>query len=180
MVKIIQTKDQGNVQYTTPDILSYYTPLSLYSVDVSNRTYIRFLVKAKESAFVSLWSSSIISDAMFYEFAFGAASTAISLRRDKSSIYFEHFLSDKWMSDTEFMPFWISWENGVIEIGTSSELHNNIRKSWSDPSPLNVSSAGIMTGWGQNGDWIIFPYTGSLQITVKYFLSTYFCFFSDF
>ncbi|CAG2241182.1 unnamed protein product [Mytilus edulis] len=61
MVKIIQTKDQGKVQYTTPDILSYYTPLSLYSAGVSNRTYIRFLVKAKIDESSSHVCSSMMS-----------------------------------------------------------------------------------------------------------------------
>ncbi|CAG2254637.1 unnamed protein product [Mytilus edulis] len=112
----------------------------------------------KESAFVSLWSSANISNAMFYEIALGAGHTAISLRRNKNSIYFD-FVNGKWMSDTQFMPFWISWEKGVIEIGTSSELHNDTRKTWSDPNPLNISYAEIMTGWGQYGDWIIYPYT---------------------
>lgn len=137
--------------------------MSLYGVDVSNRTYIQFLVKAKESAFVALWSSSNISDAMFYEFALGAASTAISLRRNKVTAYFEHFKPGTWMSNAEFMPFWISWESGVIEIGTSSELKKEKRKSWPDPNPLNVSSVGILTGWGQDGEWIIYPYTGNVK-----------------
>lgn len=169
MINIIHTNNTGNIDYGKPNSLSYYTPLSLYGIDVSRRTYIRFLLKAKESAFVSLWSSANISNAMFYEIALGAGHTAISLRRNKNSIYFDHFVNDKWMSDTQFMPFWISWSKGVIEIGTSSELHNDTRKSWSDPNPLNISYAGIMTGWGQDGDWIIYPYAGKLRrLVYKY------------
>uniref|UniRef100_A0ACB8F2G9 C3 and PZP-like alpha-2-macroglobulin domain-containing protein 8 n=1 Tax=Sphaerodactylus townsendi TaxID=933632 RepID=A0ACB8F2G9_9SAUR len=56
----------------------------------------------------------------------------------------------------EFRSFWISWSNGVIQVGHGpSVLNESVIVSWAAPRPPEVKYIGFSTGWGSVGEFKI-------------------------
>ncbi|ELU12988.1 hypothetical protein CAPTEDRAFT_69653, partial [Capitella teleta] len=50
--------------------------------------------------------------------------------------------------------FWISWKNGVIEVGRGLVVGNRVFMVWwKDPEPYKVNGIAISTGFGAEGKW---------------------------
>eukprot|EP00947_MAST-08B_sp_MAST-8B-sp1_P002408 g2408.t1 len=54
--------------------------------------------------------------------------------------------------------FWADASGGLVRFGRGTTVGSNTVLQWQDPSPLTVRSAGVMTGWGATGDWIVLVY----------------------
>jgi len=57
------------------------------------------------------------------------------------------------LSANEFRGFWISWDNGNINVG--KEGHDEEFLSYSDPDPFGIGYYGLCTGWGATGTWLV-------------------------
>ncbi|KAI1230511.1 hypothetical protein IHE44_0009971 [Lamprotornis superbus] len=60
------------------------------------------------------------------------------------------------LSWDEFRSFWISWKNGVIQVGHGTRvLNESIIVEWTVPKQLEVKYIGFSTGWGSMGEFKI-------------------------
>ncbi|KAM9619623.1 C3 and PZP-like alpha-2-macroglobulin domain-containing protein 8 isoform 6-T8 [Morphnus guianensis] len=60
------------------------------------------------------------------------------------------------LSWDEFRSFWISWKNGIIQVGHGTRvLNESIIVEWTVPKQLEVKYIGFSTGWGSMGEFKI-------------------------
>ncbi|KAJ7415213.1 C3 and PZP-like alpha-2-macroglobulin domain-containing protein 8 [Willisornis vidua] len=60
------------------------------------------------------------------------------------------------LSWDEFRSFWISWRNGIIQVGHGTRvLNESIIVEWTVPKQLEVKYIGFSTGWGSMGEFKI-------------------------
>ena len=54
----------------------------------------------------------------------------------------------------EQRPFWTSWTNGTVKIGTGT-VDTREFMNYTAASPHDVNAVSIMTGWGATGIWSV-------------------------
>ena len=59
------------------------------------------------------------------------------------------------MSSDVFQPFWVSWDQGTIHVGTGDEVNVGQFLTFTDPSPTQVHYIGVGSCCGDSVDWII-------------------------
>ncbi|XP_074161873.1 C3 and PZP-like alpha-2-macroglobulin domain-containing protein 8 [Sminthopsis crassicaudata] len=60
------------------------------------------------------------------------------------------------LSWDEFRTFWISWKNGIIQVGHGIEPSNeSVIVEWGLSKPVEVKYIGFSTGWGSMGEYKI-------------------------
>ena len=56
----------------------------------------------------------------------------------------------------DFRQFWASAVNGLVRVGAGNLVGSNVIMQWQDPDAfLHVRWAGVATGWGAEGDWVV-------------------------
>ena len=50
------------------------------------------------------------------------------------------------LSSTSFQSFWVTWANGVIQVGQGTTVGEKTFMTYNDPTPSAVNSLAI-TGW---------------------------------
>ena len=65
------------------------------------------------------------------------------------------------LSGDQDRSFWISWRNGVIEVGRGYVVGRERFMMWADPEPRSVHSVTFATGWGHNGHWEVDSFEGT-------------------
>ncbi|XP_074834082.1 C3 and PZP-like alpha-2-macroglobulin domain-containing protein 8 isoform X2 [Carettochelys insculpta] len=64
--------------------------------------------------------------------------------------------TDGILSWDEFRSFWISWKNGIIQVGHGTQMLNeSIIVAWAIPKQPEVKYIGFSTGWGSMGEFKI-------------------------
>ena len=81
----------------------------------------------------------------------------------------------------EYREFWVSWNLGIIEVGSGLTVGKNKFLNYSDSSAYEVNDISIRTPLGVNGSWEINCESGvyapvSLHIILFYFHSSQFDF----
>ena len=56
---------------------------------------------------------------------------------------------------TETRAFWVSWDAGMIRVGSGGIPDAEIVVEWQDPEPQAVVMAGFSTYYDSDGDWMI-------------------------
>ena len=53
-------------------------------------------------------------------------------------------------------PFWISWDKGVIQVGTGYQVSGSkMFMKLAVKDSLTVSGMAVTTGWGADGVWVV-------------------------
>lgn len=94
----------------------------------------------------------------FYEILLIAgANDEVYLRRRENGIKktINQFSVEDLLDCNNFRQLWISWHNGHLKFGKGGSIHTGEYYTWIDPNPFPIQSIGIMTGYGNTGDWII-------------------------
>jgi hypothetical protein len=61
-----------------------------------------------------------------------------------------------YLSADEFRQFWASAANGLIRLGTGSIVGSHTFLTFMDTNDfVNPNWAGVATGWGSEGDWVV-------------------------
>ena len=61
-----------------------------------------------------------------------------------------------YINDVDYRQFWASAANGLIRLGSGNVVGKNTFLLWQDPDAvLDIQWAGVATGWGSDGDWIV-------------------------
>ncbi|CAG2197162.1 NUP49 [Mytilus edulis] len=133
-------------------------------MDVLPTRFLTFEVKAcKHVALYASSSDNKDSTKPLYEIAIGAAHdtrTFIRRRNDaslqESSRVTKQQYIENMLNCSEYRPFWISWEAGIIIVGSGNVVGDNVIVSWIDPNPFIVKSLGILTLDMEVGEWKVF------------------------
>ncbi|XP_048243111.1 C3 and PZP-like alpha-2-macroglobulin domain-containing protein 8 [Haliotis rufescens] len=143
-------------QYVELETDTQYNYQSLQEVDVkirSQATSFKFKIQASNDAHVALLTYDGETGQNMYEIVLGGFSNTRSIIRNsrQGTNRVETFHSP--LSSTEFRDFWISWEGGVISVGTGTTVGAGQFMTWTDPAPNEVNYLAVTTGFGSSGSW---------------------------
>lgn len=70
---------------------------------------------------------------------------------------------DDLLESTQYRAFWISWRDGIIEVGRGLSVRNTSSRLliWSDPEPLAI--AGLFLSSEKEGSFIVHYPTGTFN-----------------
>ncbi|XP_063431743.1 uncharacterized protein LOC134714433 [Mytilus trossulus] len=158
-VKIqIHTGNAGSINAGSPDVLDHV--LFLNNSELFKDSLV-FEFKGSKGARIYLTErSDKDQNQAFYEILlYAGTNNHVYLRRREFGIFktIDQFSVQNLLdSDSNnFRQLWISWHNGHIKFGKGGSIHTGEYYTWIDPNPFTIQSVGIMTGYGNTGDWII-------------------------
>ncbi|CAG2205172.1 unnamed protein product [Mytilus edulis] len=170
----VSTQVNGKVgSWFTPDVMDLTIDVNRYKLDLSGITSLVFKLKRCGRAHVLLSSSDFrISSEPMYEIdiGFDIYETYIIYRADDSldsdSRIFSKFLTPNIFNCTVYLPFWISWADGDIKLGTGIVVDENVLGYLTNAPQFEVKAIGVLTSYGMLGSWRIqFEGTGDI---IKY------------
>ena len=119
------------------------------------RNFTTFRVKASSDARIALSNIHGNIQPLAYEVHIGAASNSktLLLWKVNGQELAVHETSGI-LDNSQLKAFWISWQDGVIEVGEGSEPQPDTLLSWTDPKPVQIQSIAVATGLeSQGGEW---------------------------
>lgn len=133
----------------------HYHYLHDLGLDVTTTSSVTFTVKACNDAHIALSSVKGDDSKDTYEIVIGGWWDSQSVIRDcKQCAHMAEVRHPSHpVSCTEARPFWISWSNNYIRVGTGNSVGLQQFMSWDDPSPHPVNYIAVSTGFGSTGDW---------------------------
>ena len=61
-----------------------------------------------------------------------------------------------YLSGDDYRQFWASAANGLIRVGAGNDVGTHQFLTYQDPNDIiDVNWAGVATGWGAEGDWVV-------------------------
>ncbi|XP_046564874.1 uncharacterized protein LOC124273644 [Haliotis rubra] len=120
-------------------------------------TSFKFKVRASNDAHVALLQDDGVTDRYIYEIVIGGWRNTQSVIRTGMQHDNRVTARHRPLSATRFRDFWISWDSGVISVGTGTAVGAGRFMSWRDPSPHPVRYIAVSTGWGSTGVWRFEP-----------------------
>ncbi|XP_048247355.1 uncharacterized protein LOC124145114 [Haliotis rufescens] len=131
-----------------------YQSLSEQGVDLApGTTSFKFKVRASNDAHLVLLQADGVTDENAYEVVIGGWNNTQSVIRKGMAQANRVTTRHTPLFAFHSHDFWISWENGVIAVGTGMEVGVGTFMSWTDPSPHAVRDIAVYTGWGSTGLW---------------------------
>ncbi|XP_067668468.1 uncharacterized protein [Haliotis asinina] len=132
----------------------HYQSLHSLGVNVAPQvTSFTFQVRAESNVHVALLQEDGVTCSNTYEIVIGGWKNTQSVirkgRHNDQRVTARH----RPLSATEFRDFWISWNDGVISVGTGMTVDVGRFMSWRDPSPQSVRYIAVSTGCGSTGLW---------------------------
>lgn len=91
---------------------------------------------------------------LMYEIVIGGWSNTKSIIRNKKQGFGKVSASGRYLNCSEFIQFWISWNDGIIQVGQGHEIGGNVFLRWEDPVPYAVNYIAISSYNGVTGEWI--------------------------
>ena len=124
-----------------------------------------FLVQACSDAHIGLMER--VGDTLAYEVVIGGSEntrTAIRRNRQTDEVTVE---TPEILSCDIMRPFWISWYEGLIEVGEGDVYAVDRITSWQDPEPITVAHVAITTWNTAEGFWQFTNYPSKLSLTLS-------------
>ncbi|XP_067668692.1 uncharacterized protein [Haliotis asinina] len=141
------------VELATTTTYSYQS-LHEQGVDLSpGATSFKFKVRASNDAHVALLQNEGVTNRYIYEIVIGGWANTQSVIRTGMQHANRVTARHRPLSATRFRDFWISWDGGVISVGTGTTVGVGRFMSWRDPSPHTVRYIAVSTGWRSTGQW---------------------------
>lgn len=145
MKQVEQKRDLSGCSYhVTPNTYRYR-----YVADVSAITRLTIEIQANNDVHIALSEEDNDLPSMYEIVIGGWAGTKSAIRREKQGSSMGSASTPGILSPTEFRGFWLSWKDGMIEVGKAGEGAPFM--TWTDPDPLPVNYIGFSTGWGNTG-----------------------------
>ncbi|KAJ8320807.1 hypothetical protein KUTeg_002394 [Tegillarca granosa] len=141
-----------NTSFHTPDNYYYHS----LSQNGATRTFLIFNVRACNDAHIGLFTTfPSMNQRQFYEIVIGGwGNTKSVIRKVKQGQPMAQKFA-KFLSCTNAKPFWVSWNNGHIKVGTGKDVDRNTFMVWTDPNPYQVNFVAVTSGFGSDADWTI-------------------------
>lgn len=124
-------------------------------LSVTGKTSITFEVMACNDAHIALSETKGDDSHNTYEIVIGGwADSQSVIRTFKQGPHMDTAAHQNHPVDChKYMPFWISWANGVITVGKGNTVGQNTFMTWKDPHPHPVNYVAFATGFGSTGKW---------------------------
>ncbi|CAG2184807.1 unnamed protein product [Mytilus edulis] len=142
--------------------MNYAIDISRCNLDLSGITSLLFELKACANGHVLLSNSDVKkSSKPLYEILIGDSNyySVIAYRTDDSlepgSYIYNESNTPHILNCTVYLPFWISWADGDIRLGTGILVDKNVLVSFMNPHHFEVRSIGVLTSHYKLGNWAI-------------------------
>lgn len=151
---IILGNTSSGLPLHTPNSYSYHS-LSDIGINATTRTSLVFTVRACNDAHIGLFTAyPSMTQNRFYEIVIGGwANSKSVIRKEKQGYAWAQKHQRNLLSCTNAQPFWVSWNNGHIKVGTGQQVNSNTFMEWTDPNPYLVKFAAVSAGFGSDADW---------------------------
>ena len=116
-----------------------------------NRTFVTFRVKATKDAHIGLFDK--IYQYIAYEIVLGAGTNTFSVIRRAHQTDDKAYYVGTTLNETDFRAFWISWSNGLIQVGFGNIVGHEMFMSWQDPEPIGIGVVAISGYYDVGGEW---------------------------
>ena len=130
-----------------------YTPVPSQDAQIQTHRYIQFYVQANNDAHVLLQSRKNDEVNGVYEIVIGGWRNSKSVIRDRKQGTNYALTHNMGLNSTSLRPFWVSFQNGWVKVGTGTEVGENQFMSWEDPTPAKIKFISVSTGFGSSGRW---------------------------
>lgn len=114
-------------------------------------TYVKFEVKACNDAHVLLMQGTSTTQSI-YELVIGGWGNSQSVIRNQQQGTHLATTRHEPLNCYEFHPFWVSWDAGVIRVGSGLTVGEDEFISYTGPA-FQVNHVAVSTGWGATGEW---------------------------
>lgn len=140
---------------------SVFTPASytyqlVPEVQINNKTFITFMVKAAADAHVALSAVYGDVDRKTYEIVIGTdGNTKSIIRYGAGGPIMAESMTMNILSEEEFRYFWVSWANNQIEVGRGANYGVGTFLHWTIPpsKQFNINCLAVSTGTPSRGQW---------------------------
>ncbi|CAH1794507.1 unnamed protein product [Owenia fusiformis] len=124
-------------------------------MNVHDRVGVQFEIQACNDAHIALESKpSVVGVPQAYEIVLGGWSNTRSVIRDgKQGTEKVTVDTPNLLNCTVFLPFWVTWQNGIIRVGKGFSYGRNLLMEWQDTTPKPVTVISVATGWGSTANW---------------------------
>ncbi|XP_046568666.1 C3 and PZP-like alpha-2-macroglobulin domain-containing protein 8, partial [Haliotis rubra] len=112
-------------------------------------TSFKFKVRASNDAHVALLQEDGVTNRNIYEIVIGGWRNTQSVIRTGMQHANRVTARHRPLSATQFRDFWISWDSGVISVGTGTAVGAGRFMSWRDPSPHPSGTSLYLLDGGQ-------------------------------
>ena len=150
----------------TPAIYDYqFVP----EVKVSDKNLLTFRVKAASDAHIALSATYGEIQLMTYEITLGGLKNRrSSIRYGGDSWFAKEARTPSVLSETEMRPFWISWENGVLDVGEGMRKGSRRLLQWRPMMEKrhNINHLSVCTSEHSKGEWEFIEYLGNKVLIV--------------
>ncbi|CAC5362842.1 unnamed protein product [Mytilus coruscus] len=136
--------------------MNYTIDINRYNLDLSGITSLLFKIKACDSAHVLLSTSDVRNSSKpLSEIIMGYFSDSSYIIYRAESTHDTWFSIPNILNCTVYLPFWISWASGDIELGTGVVVGEDILGNLKKTNHFEVRSIGVFTDRGTLGNWTI-------------------------
>ncbi len=139
--------------YTYPDFV--YERIMLHTTNV----YITFTVRTCEDAHIGLFE--LVGDDRFYEIVIGGyANSRSDIRKQPLSGVVAYAETPYICNCDEYLPFWVSWSQGSIRLGTGTLPGVADIMHYNDDNPYKVKVVALYSWHNHPGRWMLPQKTG--------------------
>lgn len=122
--------------------------------NVTESTSIVFKVAACHDAHVLLHQDGDDKENNIYEIVIGGwdnTKSVIRKQQQGTPVAVAHHMP---LDCEKAFPFWLEWYQGILRVGTSTDIGAGQFMNFHDPNPIEVNYISVSTGWGATGWWI--------------------------
>lgn len=137
--------------FTTGDTKRY----DQMGIQIPASKAIVFELDASNDAHLGFFTASRSLDEMYEIVISGWGNTkSVIRRRNQGPEKTDRASTKGLLSSGSYTHLWADAKGGVVRFGRGDVVGQDVILQWNDPHPLNVTSVGMMTGWGSSGKWI--------------------------
>ena len=133
-----------------------YTYQFVPELPVSNKTWVTFKIKAKENAHIALSAVYGALEQKTYEITIGGLNnTRCYIRENAEGPKRAEAITKGILDGEDSRDFWISWKDGIIQVGEGNEKGKNRIMYWRVPAKKlhSVNCLSVSTDKGSDGQW---------------------------
>ncbi len=145
---------QDALEIRTPNDYTYFYLEDYGRPSVAEGKNVTFRVRARNDAHITLsrTKGNWLTDS--YELVIGGWNNERTVIRKCHQCNPIATVFHNPLDENYYLPFWISWGDDIIRIGSGNTVGDNEFLQWKDPDPHPINHVGISTGWGARGIWI--------------------------
>ncbi|XP_064637244.1 uncharacterized protein LOC135493677 [Lineus longissimus] len=150
--------------YITVMTPAKYTYQFVPELPVNNKTWVAFKVRASESAHVALSAIYGSLEQKTYEITLGGLNnTRCYIRENAEGPKRAEAITRGILKGEESRDFWVSWKDGIIQVGEGNEKGKNRIMYWRVPARkiYSINCLSVSTDSGSEGQWefvdILYP-----------------------